>query len=64
MYSGINNLDIKDDIPDPGEHVLEEEVNILIPYLLDKILEALGLADHGDENQSSPIRTRQHREAG
>jgi len=55
-----NKLEIYDDLSDLGEHVLDEEITILTPYLAEKVLEAIRAKN--DEDESSIICPGEHRE--
>ena len=64
MRNDYKWLEIDDNIPDLGEGVLEEEIEILAPYFAKKLSGALGQTD-GDEsnNQGSTLRPRIDRKA-
>jgi hypothetical protein len=65
MRNDYKWLEVSDNLPDLGEGVLEEEIEILAPYLAKKLSGALGQTD-GDEsnNQGGTLRQGQHRKAG
>ena len=59
-----NKLEIYDDLSDLGEHVLDEEITILTPYLAEKVLEVVEGTQVDDEDESSIICPGEHGKAG
>ena len=57
MAAEHKGLEIKDNLFDLGDHVLKEEITILVPYLRDMILKINRTVDDAeDDDQSGPIR--------
>jgi hypothetical protein len=51
------NFQITSNLPDWGNFVLQEEITLLTPYLMEKILEIVRADDRYKANQSSPLRS-------
>ena len=66
MCSDYEELYVRDNLPDFGEVVLEEEITLLAPHFNKRLAGALGQTDDGGKpnNQSGALRQGQHRKAG
>jgi hypothetical protein len=59
MDSNYSKLQITDNIPNLGDGILREEITLLAPYLMDKVMAINKATDErADHNQSRPLQPR------